>query len=118
MKIDNKKRKTNCLNCEHSYRGEDEILSCHKGHTTSVTNYDCIDYEVFIKNKEELYEIYKVMKQIENKSKPFEERTYKLRTKGAIFLQRIEEAFPEYDFNFFWDKKKSTDKAKKDEKVN
>jgi predicted transcriptional regulator len=37
-----------------------------------------------------------------NESKPFEKRRYKLRTKGAIYLQSIREKFPELSFNFFF----------------
>lgn len=64
MKMDNKKRKTNCLNCKHSYRDKDGVLKCHKGHYTSVTNYDCKSYIVFLENKEDLYRMYKVVENL------------------------------------------------------
>lgn len=43
-----------CLNCQHSYRGDDTILHCHKGHMTMVSQCNCNDYQVFVKDKEEL----------------------------------------------------------------
>ena len=64
--MENKKRKTNCLNCEQSYRGKDGFLHCCKGHCTSVTNYDCEDYIVFLYNKEDLYKMYQVVENIKN----------------------------------------------------
>jgi len=49
-----------CLNCQHSYRNKEGILTCMKHHITSVTtSYDCNDYEVFIKNKEDLIQVLK-----------------------------------------------------------
>ena len=41
------------------------------------------------------------------KMKPFEKRSYRLTTRGIIFLQRVQEAFPEYkdSLKFWWDKK-------------
>lgn len=69
MKMDNKTRNTQCLNCKHSYRGEDRILHCHRGNTTMVTNYDCEQYEVFMKNKENLYEMYTIVKTVEDNNK-------------------------------------------------
>lgn len=62
--MDNKKRKTMCLNCECSYRDKVRVLRCHKGHTTSVTNYDCEDYVVFLEDKEDLYKMYKVVENL------------------------------------------------------
>lgn len=37
-----------------------------------------------------------------DESKPFEKRRYRLRTKGAIYLQSIREKFPKLSFNFFF----------------
>lgn len=49
------KNRISCLNCQHSYRNSDNILKCHEGMMTSVTqSYDCEEYQVFVKNKEEL----------------------------------------------------------------
>jgi hypothetical protein len=62
--MDNKKRKTNCLNCKHSYRDKDRVLRCTKGHTTSVTFYDCESYEVFLEDKEDLYKMYQVVENL------------------------------------------------------
>jgi len=59
--MDNKKRKTNCLNCSHSFRDRGGVLRCEKGNMTSVTNYDCNDYEVFIEDKEDLVTLYKTL---------------------------------------------------------
>ena len=62
--MDNKERKTNCLNCKHSYRGKGGILKCHKQNITSVSNYDCLHYVVFLENKEDLYKMYLVVEKI------------------------------------------------------
>ena len=60
--MNNKLRRTTCLNCKYSYRGLDGVLHCHKHNTTSVTDYDCPCYEVFIDDKEDLVKLYKVLK--------------------------------------------------------
>lgn len=62
--MNNKKRKKMCLNCKYSYRSKDTVLRCHKGNTTSVTYYDCNDYEVFLENKEDLYKMYQVVENL------------------------------------------------------
>lgn len=62
METDNKQRKTTCLNCIFSYRGKDKILHCERGHMTSVTFYDCNEYEVFVDDKEDLTKLYKALK--------------------------------------------------------
>ena len=62
-----KSQKTNCLNCKFSYRGKEGVLHCKKKNVTSVNNYDCKDYVVFLENKEDLYEIYLVVKDIEKR---------------------------------------------------
>lgn len=55
-----KNKNISCLNCQHSYRNSEGILRCMKHHTTSVTqSYDCNDYEVFIKDKEDLIQVLK-----------------------------------------------------------
>ncbi len=49
------KKKISCLNCQHSYRNGDGILTCFNGRMTSATqSYDCDDYQVFIEDKEDL----------------------------------------------------------------
>lgn len=70
--MDNKKRKTNCLNCRHSYRDDKGVLRCHKGNSTSVSDYDCSSYEVFMENKEDLVRMYEVVKEINSSKTPSE----------------------------------------------
>ncbi len=53
-------KKISCLNCQHSYRGGDGVLYCHKRRTTTVTqSYDCAEYQAFIENKEDLIQVLK-----------------------------------------------------------
>ena len=61
--MDNKQRRTTCMNCKYSYRElKDGILHCHKHLMTNVCEYDCPAYEVFIDNKEDLVKLYKALK--------------------------------------------------------
>ena len=62
--MDNKKRKTNCLNCKYSFRNKEGTLECYKGNMTSVSNYNCKDYVIFLENKEDLYKMYKVVENL------------------------------------------------------
>lgn len=65
--MNNKPRRTTCLNCTYSYRNEERILTCHKHLMTSVTQYDCPSYEVFIDDKEDLVRLYKALKLADTK---------------------------------------------------
>ena len=59
--IDGKKAHISCLNCQHSYRNREGTLSCFKHHMTTVTHsYDCLDYEVFVDDKEEILRVLNV----------------------------------------------------------
>lgn len=72
--MNNKKRDTQCLNCKHSYRGKDTILHCHKHGITSVTIYNCMSYQVFIHDKEDLTEVYNSLKLCRTKTRKMEEK--------------------------------------------
>ena len=60
--MNNEKRDTQCLNCKYSYRNKETILTCTKGRMTTVTCFDCGDYRVFIRDKEDLVEVYNALK--------------------------------------------------------
>ena len=87
MKMDNKKRNTQCLNCEYSYRGDDSVLHCHKGNTTMVTSFDCEQYVVFMKDKEDLYEMYRIVKTIETENKEVKEDNFVLADKREHIVE-------------------------------